>query len=737
MTAAPVAIFTFNRPKHTKSMLAALARNHQASQTDVVVFSDGPRSVADANAVASVRDLVRKTDGFKTLRLVERASNFGLARSIITGVSQLLETHDSIIVLEDDLLTSSGFLSFMNEALARYRDDRSAFSVTGHTFPQKYLRIPDDYAFDTYAGVRCSSWSWGTWRDRWARVDWDMTYYGAFCQNPELQTEFNRGGQDMTILLHKQQRGEINSWAIRFCYAHTANRMHCIYPVRTLVKNIGLDNSGTHSKPDPRFEHPALDDGWQPRRFCQADMVDPRIAAAFRGIFDPPRANRARCLVRKAHSSSRVAYGIARRFAGRLKRLLFQPKQAAEVLILNTYQQSGGAARAANRLFLGVRRHYAGARYLTLLRDGMEPDVFGLASTSIRGAIAQLLVRLDQLPLLRYRGRTGAIFSPARHPNPLRIRLSRFSPRLVHLHWLGRGLLRGEELAALQVPVVWTLHDSWAFTGGCHYTGACEGYTKRCGTCPHLASTEEEDLSRTVMRRKARTYASLEITVVAPSQWLAAMAARSSLFKGRRIEVIPNGLDTDAFKPIPRDIARDYLSVARDHPVVLFGAEWLPDPRKGGDLLCQALAGLERPCTLLTFGGGRLPLNGAPQVTLRSLGNLSDAASLALAYSAADVFVCPSRQDNLPNTVAEALACGTPCVAFNINGLPDMIEHRRTGWLARPFDPSDLGAGIQWVTAQPDQAALRDAARRKALTDYSLEIMTKRYCDLYAELLGR
>jgi glycosyltransferase involved in cell wall biosynthesis len=213
--------------------------------------------------------------------------------------------------------------------------------------------------------------------------------------------------------------------------------------------------------------------------------------------------------------------------------------------------------------------------------------------------------------------------------------------------------------------------------------------------------------------------------------------ARSSLFKGRRIEVIPNGLDTDAFKPIPRDIARDYLSVARDHPVVLFGAEWLPDPRKGGDLLCQALAGLERPCTLLTFGGGRLPLNGAPQVTLRSLGNLSDAASLALAYSAADVFVCPSRQDNLPNTVAEALACGTPCVAFNINGLPDMIEHRRTGWLARPFDPSDLGAGIQWVTAQPDQAALRDAARRKALTDYSLEIMTKRYCDLYAELLGR
>jgi glycosyltransferase involved in cell wall biosynthesis len=405
-------------------------------------------------------------------------------------------------------------------------------------------------------------------------------------------------------------------------------------------------------------------------------------------------------------------------------------------LIVNTYERVGGAARAAHRVFLGIRRRYPGSRYLTLLRDSEDPTVIGLPRSSVRGAIAQHLTRLDQLPLRRYGDRSGAIFTPARYPNPLRIRLSRFAPRIVHLHWIARGLVSIEELAALKAPIVWTLHDAWAFTGGCHYTATCERYTDRCGSCPDLRTDEEHDLSRRIMDRKAQAFAKLDITVVTPSHWLAKKVARSTLFKGRRIEVIPNGLDTDAFKPIPREVARDYLSVGGDQLVLLFGAETLTDPRKGGDLLVEALAQVRRPCTLLTFGRGAMPANIGPDVTVRSLGSLSDTASLVMAYSAADAFICPSREDNLPNTVAEALSCGAPCIAFNVNGLPEMIQHQCTGWLAKPFEPVDLADGILWIVAQSDQHAVRAAARTKALADYSLEVMTERYCSLYADLLG-
>jgi glycosyltransferase involved in cell wall biosynthesis len=279
------------------------------------------------------------------------------------------------------------------------------------------------------------------------------------------------------------------------------------------------------------------------------------------------------------------------------------------------------------------------------------------------------------------------------------------------------------------------LHDTWAFTGGCHYNGDCTGFQRECGSCPQLNSIDDNDMSRALMRRKAATFRGLDLTIVTPSRWMAGLAASSSLFAGRRIEVIPNGLDTEAFKPIDRRAARAYLGVDDERPVILFGAHWLPDPRKGGDLLCKALASYGGPCTLLTFGEGQLPLEDAGNVQLRSLGMLNDAAGLALAYSAADLFACPSREDNLPNTVAEAMACGTPCVAFAANGLPDMITHGVDGWLAQAFNPEDLAAGIRWIATHPKPEELRRAAREKALRDYSLDVMTDRYTALYNELL--
>jgi glycosyltransferase involved in cell wall biosynthesis len=203
----------------------------------------------------------------------------------------------------------------------------------------------------------------------------------------------------------------------------------------------------------------------------------------------------------------------------------------------------------------------------------------------------------------------------------------------------------------------------------------------------------------------------------------------------RRIEVIPNGLDTDVFKPIDKSVAKAYFGLPPGDPVLLFGAQFLTDRRKGGDLLVEALEQIDFRCTLLVFGIGDLSVGTGGPVTVKTVGSLNDDISLAMTYSAADVFVCPSREDNLPNTVAEALACATPCVAFDVNGLREMIEHRKNGWLARPFDSADLGAGIRWVATHPNREQLARAARDKALAEYGLERMSERYARLYAELL--
>jgi hypothetical protein len=285
--ATPVALFVYNRLDHTEATLAALKLNKLAKETPLYIFSDGPRHPDEAAIVHLLRDSVRKTEGFKKVEVIERTHNQGLARSIISGVTTIINRYGRAIVLEDDLETSPQFLSYMNDALNHYENDPAVFSVGGYQFPSAAMSIPQNYEFDTYAGYRCCSWGWATWKNRWERVDWEMTYFDSFMASKEQQAHFNRGGTDMTNMLISQKQAKIDSWAIRFCYAHFANNMHCIYPRYSLVRNIGLDGSGTHSGPDPRYQHYELDRTWIPRKFAPGSLLDQRLVLGFQNIFKP------------------------------------------------------------------------------------------------------------------------------------------------------------------------------------------------------------------------------------------------------------------------------------------------------------------------------------------------------------------------------------------------------------------------------------------------------------------
>ena len=252
-----------------------------AADSDLHIFSDGPKNHEQAAAVRDVRDYLRTITGFNTVRIVERERNMGLAASIISGTSQVFNDHAACIVLEDDLLSAPSFLKFMNAALQVYRDRQDIFSVTGYNYP---LALPQDYPDDAYLSYRGSSWGWGTWADRWQKVDWAVSDYSQFADNALDQALFARGGDDLAGMLKLQMEGKINSWSIRFDYAHHKNNALCLYPVRSKIQNIGFDGSGVHCgvSEDYMVE---LNSGRQDFRLRPDLQLDPAIINIFNRRF--------------------------------------------------------------------------------------------------------------------------------------------------------------------------------------------------------------------------------------------------------------------------------------------------------------------------------------------------------------------------------------------------------------------------------------------------------------------
>ncbi|MCP2728632.1 glycosyltransferase family 4 protein [Limnofasciculus baicalensis] len=413
-----------------------------------------------------------------------------------------------------------------------------------------------------------------------------------------------------------------------------------------------------------------------------------------------------------------------------------------KVLLINTYDIEGGAARAAYRLHQGLER--IGVTSQMLVQEKFSNDAKVIApKTKFAEGIAKMRQTFGAFPTKFYPQRDSATFSNQWLPDTIAPQVTKLNPDIINLHWINSSYMQIETLAKLKPPLVWSLHDMWAFTGGCHYNQDCDRYTISCGACPQLGSTKDWDISRWVWQRKTKAWKNLNLTVVALSSWLAKCARESSLFKDLRIEVIPNGIDPNRYRPINRQIARQVLNLPQDKQLILFGSlKATSDKRKGFHLLQPALQELSKSgwydrLELVIFGAER-PEN-PPEFGFNAhyLGTLSDDLSLALVYSAADVFVLPSVQDNLPNTIMEAIACGTPCVAFNIGGMPDMIEHEQNGYLAQAYKTEDLARGIAWVLENEERhQKLSFRAREKVEQEFTMEIQASRYVSLFTQILG-
>lgn len=413
----------------------------------------------------------------------------------------------------------------------------------------------------------------------------------------------------------------------------------------------------------------------------------------------------------------------------------------------------GGAGKAAFRLHKGLQAAGIDSTMLVVNRKNIDPSVRILPSGQAGGIIdspeqyppnvayARRVWEHWTAMVSRYPERSPGIeiFSDDYSEIPLECSREIREADIVNLHWVA-GLLNcvNAPLALKGKKIVWTMHDMNPVTGGCHYAGECTRYLKSCGSCPMLGSRDDEDISRSIWEFKRYAYGKLDLHPVSPSRWLAAVASQSSLLSPFQTRVIPNGFPTQVFAPFPRrEEVRAGYGVPEAAKVVLFGAESLLTERKGFVYLLRALKVMATEGIVFAFFGNlpeevQLELN----LPLINLGFVEDESTLAALYSMADLFVIPSIEDNLPNTVVEAMLCGVPVVGFDIGGIPDMIEHKKTGYLVPPKDVSGLVDGINWCLFHPEASGLGQRCRDKALASYSLEVQAQSYTTLYREILA-
>jgi glycosyltransferase involved in cell wall biosynthesis len=400
----------------------------------------------------------------------------------------------------------------------------------------------------------------------------------------------------------------------------------------------------------------------------------------------------------------------------------------------------GGANKAAYRIHKNLQQIGLHSTFHVGRKRGHDPSVVPAHLPGIGEFASDIVAYLNASALRRYPQRSTSAFSPSC------ISYGRLSRRLlaeadvICAHWIAGAFLGFQQLEAISKPIVWRLSDIWPFSGGCHYPGNCSRFELECGNCPQLGSSSENDLSRQGFNSRAHAYRELDITIAAPSRWIAGLARKSRLFGSLRIEHIPTGVDLETFRPLDRPMARRRLGLPETGAIALFGALGATeDPRKGYSHLVRTIENLatagRRDVTLVVFGGAtkNVPASiaGFP---VHHLGRVDSEAGLATVYSAADVLIAPFLEDNLPNVVLEAIACGTPVAAFAAGGIQDAVDHEINGFLSPVGNDGELARGVSRLLDRAADPGLRDLVRSSAESKFDLVQCSRRYARLFEDV---
>ncbi len=408
-------------------------------------------------------------------------------------------------------------------------------------------------------------------------------------------------------------------------------------------------------------------------------------------------------------------------------------------LILSYSDKAGGAARAARRLLYALRGSDVPTRMLVQKKVS---DEYAIEAQLGKLSYYNVLMKSKLSKKIANFQRTSnkTVHTPLIFKSGLASKLNNSEFDVINLHWLAGEMISIEEIGCITKPIVWTLHDMWAFCGAEHYTGDSntarwrKGYSKT----NRLSGESGLDINRWVWNRKNSSWKK-PMHIITPSRWLKKCVESSELMKDWPVAVIPNVLNVDLFKPWPREIAREIFGLPKSPILIAFGAMGGgSDPRKGWEFLRASLDKLRKQnVVVVVFGQSEPKIPPDLDLPFKWVGHIHDDETLALLYSAVDVMVVPSLQDNLPQTGTESIACGTPVVAFNCSGLPDVVQHKKTGYLAEPYSVEDLANGINWVVEDISRwRQLSFAARDYAVSHWSPSVVVPQYLDVYDKARG-
>lgn len=388
------------------------------------------------------------------------------------------------------------------------------------------------------------------------------------------------------------------------------------------------------------------------------------------------------------------------------------------VLLVNTSERSGGAAIAASRLMDALGRNGVSARMLVRGKCGF-PFYWERMVVWLHNRLSlRMLWHVD----IANSGTDITLLPAFREAD------------VVHLHWVNQGFLSLDVIDRILHSgkrIVWTMHDQWPYTAICHHSLTCRRFQTHCHDCPQLCHPSSHDLSYKVFERKLALMRDAHVTFVGCSRWIAGLAATSALLRGQRVVSIPNVVPSEAFHPMDRLEARRRMNLPEQGPLVLFGSCKVSDRRKGADYMIAACRRLRHTGVTLLIVGRQAGwmCKELPSAGVRVFDYISDEHQMAALYAASDVYVTPSLMENLPNTIAEAMSVGTPCVGFHTGGIPEMIDHLENGYVAHYCDVDDLARGIDYVLDHD----LRDAARQKAAASYGEDAVAQQYIRIYEE----
>lgn len=417
------------------------------------------------------------------------------------------------------------------------------------------------------------------------------------------------------------------------------------------------------------------------------------------------------------------------------------------VLLINTSERIGGAAVAASRLMEALKKH--GVKAKMLVRDKQTEQLTVVAlGQKWRMKRRFLWERFVIWTANRFQRKNLFAVDIANAGADVTTLPEFQEADLIHLHWINQGMLSLktiDKILASGKPVVWTMHDMWPCTAICHHARECDKYQTECHHCPYIRDGRgNKDLAYRIFHRKKQLYQGRHLYFAACSQWLQRLAQKSALLSGQHIVNIPNAINTALFKPGNQQEARRRCLLPTEKRLMLFGSVKITDKRKGIDYLiaaCKTLTEqhpeLKEQLGVAVFGNQSTELEHLLPFRVYPLNYVSNEQQLVDIYNAVDLFVTPSLEENLPNTLMEAMACGTPCVGFDIGGIPEMIDHLRNGYVAQYKSAEDFANGIYHTLTTPNYRQWCEEACHKAVTHYSENTIANRYIELYQKAIGR